>query len=100
LDNFLHAAVTDRLGTGDMKIKIDIDCTPAEARAFLGLPDVAPLQAEMMTAMQERLMTALASMDPETLVKMWLPGGTQTVEQMQKAFWEQFAAGARKGAGS
>jgi Family of unknown function (DUF6489) len=83
-----------------MKIKIDIDCTPAEARAFLGLPDVAPLQAEMMTAMQERMMKALASMDPETLMKMWLPGGAQSFEQMQKAFWEQFAAGTRKGAGS
>jgi hypothetical protein len=26
-----------------MKIKISIDCTPVEARAFLGLPDVTPL---------------------------------------------------------
>ena len=24
-----------------MKITLDIDCTPAEARAFLGLPDVS-----------------------------------------------------------
>jgi hypothetical protein len=82
-----------------MKIKIDIECTPAEARAFLGLPDVAPLQAEMMTAMQERMTKALAGMDPETLMKMWLPGGAQTLEQMQKAFWDQFAAGG-KGAAS
>jgi hypothetical protein len=82
-----------------MKVKIDIDCTPAEARAFLGLPDVTPLQSEMMAAMQERMMAALATMDPETLMKMWLPGGAQTVEQMQKAFWEQFGGG-RKEAGS
>jgi kynurenine formamidase len=27
-----------------MKIKIDIDCTPQEARAFFGLPDVEPIQ--------------------------------------------------------
>ena len=26
-----------------MKIKITVDCTPVEARAFLGLPDVSPL---------------------------------------------------------
>ncbi len=83
-----------------MKIKIDIDCTPAEARAFLGLPDMAPLQAEMMTAMQERMMAALAAMDPETMMKIWLPGGTQSTEEMQKAFWEQFGAASRKGAGS
>jgi hypothetical protein len=80
-----------------MKIRIDVDCTPAEARSFLGLPDVAPLQAEMMTAVQERMMKALAGMDPEALMKMWLPAGAQGFEQMQKAFWEQFAGGGRKG---
>ena len=26
-----------------MKVTVDIDCTPADARAFLGLPDVTPL---------------------------------------------------------
>ena len=83
-----------------MKIRIDIDCTPAEARGFLGLPDVAPLQAEMMTAVQERMMKALAGMDPEALMKIWLPAGTQGLEQMQKAFWEQFAGGGRKGGAS
>ena len=31
-----------------MKIRIDIDCTPEEARAFLGLPDVAPMHKAMM----------------------------------------------------
>ncbi len=25
-----------------MKVNIEIDCTPEEARSFLGLPDVAP----------------------------------------------------------
>ena len=83
-----------------MKVRIDIDCTPAEARAFLGLPDVAPLQAEMMAAVQERMMKALAGMDPEALMKMWFPAGTQGFEQMQKAFWEQFAGGGRKGGAS
>ena len=33
-----------------MKVKIDIDCTPEEARAFFGLPDLGPLH-EQMTAM-------------------------------------------------
>lgn len=83
-----------------MKIKFDIDCTPAEARAFLGLPDVAPLQAEMMAAVKERMAGALATMDPETLMKTWLPGAAQSVEQMQKAFWEQLAGGGRKGSES
>ena len=74
-----------------MKITIDIDCTPEEARAFLGLPDVAPLQAEMMKELQERMTKTLAGMDAEKLMKTWLASGAQSLEQMQRTFWEQFA---------
>ncbi len=28
-----------------MKINVEVECTPEEARAFLGLPDVAPANA-------------------------------------------------------
>ncbi len=28
-----------------MKVTIEIDCTPIEARQFMGLPDVQPMQA-------------------------------------------------------
>ncbi len=80
-----------------MKITIDIDCTPDEARAFLGLPDVAPLQAEVMKELQERMMKTLASMDAEKLMKTWLSSGAQTFEQMQRTFWEQFARSGSKG---
>ena len=83
-----------------MKITIDIDCTPEEARAFFGLPDVAPLQAEMMRELQERMMKTLASMDAEKLMKTWLSSGAQSIEQMQRAFWEQFVGRGQKGAGS
>ena len=82
-----------------MKIKFDIDCTSEEARSFLGLPDVAPLQAEMMKTMRERMTKALAGMDPEALLKTWIPAGAQTLEQMQKTFWEQFAAMGKKSGG-
>jgi deferrochelatase/peroxidase EfeB len=80
-----------------MKITIDIDCTPKEARAFFGLPDMAPLQAEMMKELQERMMKSLADVDAEKLMKTWLSSGAQTLEQMQRAFWEQFAARDPKG---
>lgn len=83
-----------------MKIKFDIDCTPDEARAFLGLPDVAPLQAEVMAALQERMMKTMETMDPEKLMKIWFSGGAQGLEQLQKAFWEQFAGGRGKGSTS
>ena len=55
-----------------MKVTIDIDCTPEEARAFLGLPDVTPLQETMMREIEERMRAALRNTDPEVLFKTWL----------------------------
>ena len=43
------------LGTSAMKVKIEIDCTPIEARDFLGLPDVKPMQEAMMDQMQAKM---------------------------------------------
>ncbi len=76
-----------------MKISVDIDCTPEEARAFLGLPDVAPLQKAVMEDVQKRVMDNLSAMDPETLLSTWIPAGMQGFEQMQKMFWSQMTSG-------
>jgi len=76
-----------------MKITIDVDCTPEEARAFLGLPDIKPMQDAAMAEMTEKMQTAMAAMDPETLLKTWMPMGADAMEQMQKAFFAQFAKG-------
>ncbi len=72
-----------------MKVTINIDCTPEEARTFLGLPDVAPMQKAVMKKLQADMMAGLDAMDPETLLKTWLPTGLKGWEQMQKAFWQQ-----------
>ena len=37
-----------------MKVTVNVDCTPEEARAFIGLPNIAPLQERMMKEMEER----------------------------------------------
>ncbi|MBF0393243.1 MAG: hypothetical protein HQL38_11230 [Alphaproteobacteria bacterium] len=76
-----------------MKIKLDVDCTPEEARSFLGLPDVRPMQDALMKQLQERMTTNMAAMDPDTLMRTWLPAQVQGFEQLQKMFWSQFAGG-------
>lgn len=77
-----------------MKIRIDIDCTPEEARAFFGLPDPAPLHAAMMDKMREHMST----MDATELMKMWMPAGMEGLQRMQDAFMNAFtgAGGGRK----
>ncbi|TXH39264.1 MAG: hypothetical protein E6Q98_01020 [Rhodospirillaceae bacterium] len=73
-----------------MKVKIDIDCSPEEARAFFGLPDVGPMQRAVMQEMQDRMLAAMRGTDAETLLKTWMPAGVAGLEQMQKMFWQQF----------
>lgn len=70
-----------------MKVTINVDCTPEEARVFLGLPDVQPMQRALMAQLQDRISTNLAAMDPDTLVKTWMPLGMQNLEQWQRFFW-------------
>ncbi|WP_420723254.1 DUF6489 family protein [Hwanghaeella sp. LZ110] len=75
-----------------MKITVDIDCTPDEARKFLGLPDVAPMQEALMEQVQERMEANLKALEPEALFQTWLPAGLQGMEQLQKMFWAQMAS--------
>jgi len=51
-----------------MKISVDVDCTPEEARSFLGLPDVTPIHDQYVKTMLE-------TMD-----------GSNSIEQMEKMF--------------
>lgn len=67
-----------------MKIKIEIDCEPAEARAFLGLPDVEPLNAHLVAEMQRRMSENLNLLNPDDLMRQWTSFGMQAQEQMRK----------------
>jgi hypothetical protein len=75
-----------------MKITVNIDCTPEEARAFLGLPDVQPMQEALLKEVQQRLAANLQAMDPETMLKAWLPGTLKSFEQWQEMFRAQTAS--------
>ena len=78
-----------------MKITVDIDCTPEEARAFLGLPDVKPMQEQLMQEIQERMASSIRSMGPEQMLKAWLPAGLASLEQLQE-FFSKVGAGKRE----
>ena len=77
-----------------MKVNVEVTCTPEEARAFFGLPDLKPMQDRIMGEIEERLKSSLNSMNPEQVFKTWLLASMQGVEQMQQmqqAFWQQLA---------
>ncbi len=72
-----------------MKVTFNIECTPEEARVFLGLPNIAPMQEALMTELEDRLRANIQAMSPDCMMKTWLPTSLQNVEQAQKAFWSQ-----------
>ena len=67
-----------------MKISIDVDCTALEARQFMGLPDVEPMQKAMMAEVERRMMVELERFSPETLFKAWLPIAGMNAEWIQE----------------
>lgn len=72
-----------------MKVRIDIECTPEEARAFFGMPSVEALNAKIMDEIQTRMMEHVQRMDPEALAKAWMPAGAAW-QQMADAFAQGF----------
>ncbi|SDR09973.1 DUF6489 family protein [Brevundimonas sp. 374] len=67
-----------------MKVNVEVDCTPAEARAFLGLPDVTPLNEAMVAEMQKWMEANVAAMQPEELMKTWTSFGLQAQDQFRR----------------
>lgn len=75
-----------------MKVNIEIDCTPEEARAFMGLPDMTSLHAVYLDCMQTLMSEGITASDVEKLVGNWIPGAAHGFEQFQKAMWGAIGA--------
>jgi len=75
-----------------MKIHIDVDCTPDEARTLFGLPDVKPMQQALLADIEGRMKKALAATEPKALLETWLPAGVQGFEQWQKFLWSRMTS--------
>ena len=78
-----------------MKVNIEIECEPAEARAFLGLPNVEPLNDHLVSEMKRRMDENMSAMKPEELMKNWTSFGMQAQDQFRKLM-ETAAASAKK----
>ena len=76
-----------------MRAIIHIECTPAEARLSLGLPDVQSIQAAVLDQLQEAMLSEIDRFSPEALVNQWLATFPQQVERMQDLFANMFLGG-------
>jgi hypothetical protein len=67
-----------------MKMTIEVDCTPEEARRFLGLPDVSGLNEHLVQEMGKRIDANIALLSPEDFLKNWMNFGVGAQEQFRK----------------
>jgi hypothetical protein len=67
-----------------MKVTVDIDCTPLEARQFFGLPDVQPMQQAVMAEMERRTLAEMEKFAPENLLQTWFSTGQQGADMFTK----------------
>lgn len=67
-----------------MKVKIDIDMTPMEARELFGLPDVRPLQDAWLAKMNAQMEEHLEQMTPEGMIQAWIKAASGNAEWMNE----------------
>lgn len=58
-----------------MKVTVDIDCTPEEARRFMGLPDLTPVHEAYLGKITRMVEDGVSPDMMESLVRSWGPMG-------------------------
>ena len=69
-----------------MKVNVEIDCTPLEARQFFGLPDVQPMQMAVMERLQHQMMSNIEKVSPEALMQSWFTFDPKIAERFGDIF--------------
>ena len=79
-----------------MKITLNVDCTPEEARTFLGLPDLTGVNETISDELERRTKDNLDTLaDPKAFWERALTTGAGSMEAFQSLF-AQAAGGAAK----
>lgn len=73
-----------------MKVTVEIDCTPDEARQFLGLPDLKPMQAALLARMEAQMTEAADRFSPDAVLRSWMSLVPQTPDQLKEVVGKFF----------
>ncbi len=74
-----------------MKVNIDLEMTPEEFRKAMGLPDVQPLQDELMRRIQEQMEAGVEGYDPLSLLQPFISQSFSSVNSYQKMMMDLMA---------
>jgi hypothetical protein len=79
-----------------MKVTVEIDCTPLEARQFFGLPDVQPMQQAIMAEMEKNILKEAQRFTPEAMLQNWfasIPQGADLFRDIASKMMAASSAG-------
>ena len=77
-----------------MKINVEVDCTPEEARRFMGLPDFSPVHEKYIANILDSMDKGISPELMENLFKNWAPMG-ETGIKMWRQMIDNMGGGAK-----
>lgn len=78
-----------------MKINVEVDCTPEEARRFMGLPDLTPIHDIYIAQMLDTVKNGVTSETMDAMLKGWAPMGDSGMKLWQSLFDQVTGPGKR-----
>jgi hypothetical protein len=78
-----------------MKVTVDIDCTPEEARRFMGLPDLGSVHAVYLAKMERMIDEGISVDNVDQMVRAWSPMGDAGMA-MWRQMIEQISGAAKR----
>lgn len=80
-----------------MKVTVDIDLTPEEARRAMGLPDLTPLHDQYIGSLLETMNGQVRPEMLENMMKSWAPMGEASFAMWRQMFDQATRAGSKTG---
>ncbi|KQM62489.1 hypothetical protein ASE75_14510 [Sphingomonas sp. Leaf17] len=77
-----------------MKMNIEVECTPEEARRAMGLPDLTPLHDRYVASLMETMEGGMKPEMMESMIRNWAPMG-----EAGMTFWRRMFETAGKTGG-
>lgn len=78
-----------------MKVTVDVDCTPEEARRFMGLPDLSSVHEAYVEKMRKTVTDGVGPDQFVDMMKSWGPMSEGALN-LWKTMFEQMAGGGPK----
>ncbi|NIJ07404.1 hypothetical protein FHS31_001000 [Sphingomonas vulcanisoli] len=70
-----------------MKITVDVDCTPEEARRFMGLPDLTAIHDAYLDKFKAAITDGVTPETFDAMMKSWMP--MMPMGEASMTMWKQ-----------